>query len=362
MSDLSQDDGRWITTNGAHVFLHHGVDPSTSIGQIVKGLKARTEIRKALKPSTQLMLPAPKPAVDKPKLSEDHPLILAAKEADRKLAENQKLTMHGKLSDLAQTAHIRVRLAAQKIGDAETEAEHKALGNAAINAKFNGPKPAEKQEAKPREVKENSDEDAVEATKYLSDPTAESKDLAEKYFESMKLSEPSSIRATGAKEYAPALDAVRELGNYIPSKYTGRGVSIEPNRADKNAEGYYNEQDQSIHLSRPNNKDTARHEFGHHLEDHNPAIGRAAREFFRSRTQGRKPMTDDEKIKAGWGKTSYPLYKGFISPYTSRIYPGSGHTEVISTGLEAWRKNPVAFAKKDPEHFALIHKIMKGAF
>lgn len=349
-----EGDGRWITSNGAHIFIHGSADSRTPLAKIVAGMKARLDARNN---------PPPPP---KPSLGADHPLVQAAHAADKAVAENQKITMHSRLVSQAQMAHINVINAAKAIGDTETEARHQDLRTAAINAKFNGPaKAAFLTRAQPREVKADPEEDAQAAVKYLSDHTAESRDLADRYFASMKQATPTDMKVSSSTDPAlkTAVGIARELGDYVPAKYADRSVGISRGDREGNVMGSYNDRSQTITLTpgAMKDRDTVTHEMGHHLEDHNPAIGRAARELYRQKTAGKTPMTAQEKAQAGYGGASYTLHKGFVTPYASRVY-GTGHTELVSVGIEAWRKNPVAFSKKDPAHFAFIHKIMKGAF
>ncbi len=49
----------------------------------------------------------------------------------------------------------------------------------------------------------------------------------------------------------------------------------------------------------------------------------------------------------------------FLSPYVGKVYQ-RGSTEIISMGLEWMYKNPVGFYEKDPDHFDLILRILKG--
>ena len=49
----------------------------------------------------------------------------------------------------------------------------------------------------------------------------------------------------------------------------------------------------------------------------------------------------------------------FLDPYVGKVYD-SGDTEIVSTGLQWMYKNPAEFHKRDPDHFDLILRILKG--
>ncbi len=150
----------------------------------------------------------------------------------------------------------------------------------------------------------------------------------------------------------------------------------------------FSAQQSGIFLNKYNNAATVVHELGHQIEDSNPWAKKMVNEWMDERLEkGRialveklKTETDETKretIKKSL-KNKYALrqlkkivpnskYKAdekayeddFLSPYVGKVYQ-RGSTEIISMGLEWMYKNPVGFYEKDPDHFDLILRILKG--
>ena len=104
------------------------------------------------------------------------------------------------------------------------------------------------------------------------------------------------------------------------------------------------------------------HEMGHHLEEDNIAISRLVRDFRSKRTKGDELKNLSDVVKNitfdDWEKCKPDK---FIDPYMGKFYNGKG-TEITSSGLELMFKDPVLFARRDPEYFELILDIMGGRF
>ena len=102
------------------------------------------------------------------------------------------------------------------------------------------------------------------------------------------------------------------------------------------------------------------HEYGHLLEDVR-SVRRKTSAWLRARS-GHKPPMRYNKISS-WSKDTQMAYKNkFIDPYVGKIYT-SGDTEVMSMGMQQFTdyKRMLRFAKKDFDHFSLIHGILTGA-
>ncbi|SUA31454.1 Uncharacterised protein [Mycolicibacterium fortuitum] len=116
------------------------------------------------------------------------------------------------------------------------------------------------------------------------------------------------------------------------------------------------------------------HELGHRMEDFNPDISIATKEFLRSRTAG-LPQTR-------YAKNEYVIEDGFASSYMGKDYPNTSFTELFSTGMEALThgeygglrgrrrinlNHPSGYdtriqpPRADPEHLALILGILSTA-
>lgn len=108
---------------------------------------------------------------------------------------------------------------------------------------------------------------------------------------------------------------------------------------------------------------TVIHEIGHAIESQVPGASEAAREFLKHRVGNEKPR-DMGEISGMHGelgrKNNFDKHFDEASAhYVGKVYD-TGETEIISMGLEQMYKDPVGFAKKDPEYFALIHGILSG--
>ena len=116
------------------------------------------------------------------------------------------------------------------------------------------------------------------------------------------------------------------------------------------------------------------HELGHRMEDFNPDISIATKEFLRRRTAG-LPQTR-------YAKNEYVIEDGFASSYMGKDYPNTSFTELFSTGMEALThgeygglrgrrrinlNHPSGYdtriqpPRADPEHLALILGILSTA-
>jgi hypothetical protein len=148
-----------------------------------------------------------------------------------------------------------------------------------------------------------------------------------------------------------------------------------------------------IFLNNETNAATTVHEFGHQLEGKKPWVKSMVNDWFKERLgkglnaldETMDKMTDIEKakdpmkvLKIGQARRKYklrPLNKiepngnyesyerafedDFLTPYVGKVY-GDGETEIVSMGLEWMFKNPAEFHAKDPDHFDLILRILKG--
>jgi len=129
------------------------------------------------------------------------------------------------------------------------------------------------------------------------------------------------------------------------------------------------------------------HELGHQLEGKQPWIKNMTDEWLKQRLEkGRNALREKlakskdphkvseinkairkyelrqlTKIEPHGGYESYEkAYEDdFLSSYVGKVY-NTGDTEIVSMGLEWMYKNPAEFHAKDPDHFDLILRILKG--
>jgi hypothetical protein len=152
----------------------------------------------------------------------------------------------------------------------------------------------------------------------------------------------------------------------------------------------YSAWDKGIFLKARSDAGTVVHEFGHQLEGKQQWIREMTNKWLKQRLgRGEEALRlkIDKETKAGNLMTAHkagkalekyklrrlneirPLsdYKNnevafeddFLDPYVGKVYD-RGDTEIVSMGLEWMYKNPAEFHKKDPDHFDLILRILKG--
>ncbi len=136
---------------------------------------------------------------------------------------------------------------------------------------------------------------------------------------------------------------------------------------------HYDSEKKAIYLDWKANPAIAAHEFGHFLEDDKWAHQRVM-DFRMRRFPKEKDVDMSQKFP---GRRYQPgtignpdelegLFKsrdGFnadtSATYAGLVYPQTGQTEVLSMGLQLLYQDPIAFAKEDPEYFALVMSILQ---
>lgn len=118
--------------------------------------------------------------------------------------------------------------------------------------------------------------------------------------------------------------------------------------------------DSRIYMTTTDGRQTTIHELGHWLEDKVPGLRTRAQNFRDRRTQGEQTVA----LRTATGIRSYKPYEialldKFMRAYMGKVYP-SGHTEIVSMGMEYMWSQPIDFAEKDPEYFAFIYDAVRG--
>ena len=105
------------------------------------------------------------------------------------------------------------------------------------------------------------------------------------------------------------------------------------------------------------------HEIVHGIEDSHPEILAAARAFLLHRAAGEAPvdlftLTGDPDDR---GKLAYKDRWEDLggNPYSGRLYDDGAATEILTQGLTRLHKDPVAFARDDPEYFSFVVKTLR---
>ena len=152
----------------------------------------------------------------------------------------------------------------------------------------------------------------------------------------------------------------------------------------------YSAWDKGIFLKARSDAGTVVHEFGHQLEGKQQWIREMTSKWLKQRLgkgeealrlkieKEAKAGNHMKVLKASQALKKYKLrrlneieplskYKNnevafeddFLDPYVGKVYD-KGDTEIVSTGLQWMYVNPAEFHKRDPDHFDLILRILKG--
>lgn len=119
--------------------------------------------------------------------------------------------------------------------------------------------------------------------------------------------------------------------------------------------------ERGVYLSSRNDVGTFVHEMGHVLES-DPGFAALAQGFLVKRCGDEKPhvMRRDKRGNPEWGREDdFTKVFGDNAGYVGRHYPHAS-TEIFSMGLEQLYRDPVKFAKNDPEYFNFVVGTMRG--
>lgn len=125
----------------------------------------------------------------------------------------------------------------------------------------------------------------------------------------------------------------------------------------------YCNRDTGIALSISSSAAIQAHEFGHHVEFHVPGALDAALEFVKYRC-GDEPPTDLARFGMP-GEMGRKDKFDAAMPEANAYYVGKDYgtdaSEVLSMGLETLYRDPIGFARKDPEYFKFVMGICDGS-
>lgn len=103
------------------------------------------------------------------------------------------------------------------------------------------------------------------------------------------------------------------------------------------------------------------HEAAHWLEESDPKIHAKVQKFFESRTTGEKWQKLSELTgNSNYGDNEVAKPDKWPKPYMGKKANSDKNSEILSMGMEMMYRDPVGFAKKDPEYFAFIHNTLRG--
>jgi len=110
---------------------------------------------------------------------------------------------------------------------------------------------------------------------------------------------------------------------------------------------------------------TVVHELGHLIEHRKPGVRERAQAFLEYRVAGETPVDMGELRKSpemagemGRKDNFDKVFGDRSGYYVGKVY-SSGSTEIISMGLEQMYRDPVEFARKDPEYFQFMVSVLR---
>lgn len=139
------------------------------------------------------------------------------------------------------------------------------------------------------------------------------------------------------------------------------GVEIYGIKPEYKQRAYYAGYGTIIGVERDTTASTVVHEIGHHIEKSHPGAYRMAEGFLHTRTHQDKPFKmydSDDKIEYG-REDDFRKTFGDRAAYVGKHY-NDKYTEVLSMGIEQLYRDPVGFAKSDPEYFNLVIAVLRG--
>jgi hypothetical protein len=111
--------------------------------------------------------------------------------------------------------------------------------------------------------------------------------------------------------------------------------------------------------------EVAVHEIAHLIEDQIPGVLEASLEFLKHRVQN-EPLTPMNRVGRGYGRHEMGRKNHFdrafslkAAYYIGKDYGGKA-SEIFSMGVELLARDPIHFAKKDPEYFKFVVGLLTG--
>jgi hypothetical protein len=159
-----------------------------------------------------------------------------------------------------------------------------------------------------------------------------------------------------AKEAATLLSSLNAAGpvTYVDVKYSR--ARRYKGRFHPNEGQHYISMNKSI----PDDqfRSTFLHEMAHGIEHDHPAIAQDAKQVIARMFGGGAR----NRVGGGRGRVFVARdRRGLARTYGAKIYRGGDSTELLSTGIERYAKDPAAFAKENPEHFKFVYRSLRNA-
>lgn len=163
-----------------------------------------------------------------------------------------------------------------------------------------------------------------------------------------------------ARTYAEGLSEFKKLVG-VPSldgKTLAVAAIVDP--TGKKDRSYYGGKSDRIHLGTKADKAVVIHEAAHWLEEKDPEVHKKVQAFLDKRTKGEEyQRLSDITGNPNYSDKEVAKADKFMRAYMGKK-TGAGNSEILSMGLEHMYRDPVGFAKKDPEYFDFIYNLMRG--
>jgi hypothetical protein len=187
--------------------------------------------------------------------------------------------------------------------------------------------------------------------------------LKTEVIESLYINPPgtSSLTVSGDSSKTKSVKTANEfIGRMVSTDLQGQtDVSID--REEKGYRASASVNGDVIKIAPNDGPDVVVHELGHAIESQATGVQQAAIDFRNSRTVGEKPVTLKSIYPSrGYDSSEVTLKDNFKEAYAGRVYTGQKNTEIISMGLESLYRDPIKFAKDDPEYFKFIINAVQG--
>jgi len=163
-----------------------------------------------------------------------------------------------------------------------------------------------------------------------------------------------------ARTYAEGLSEFKKLVG-VPS-LDGKTLAVAAiaDPTGKKDRSYYGGKSDRIHMGSKADKAVVIHEAAHWLEEKDPEVHKKVQAFLDKRTKGE----EYQKLSDITGNPNYSDKEVAKADKFMRAYmgkkTGAGNSEILSMGLEHMYRDPIGFAKRDPEYFDFIYNLMRG--
>lgn len=201
--------------------------------------------------------------------------------------------------------------------------------------------------------------------------------LASKVIGSLQVENPHQPKFQNEEITKTEMETIEKFYSTV---YSGTNEDVPPIRTEKNfnRRSSYKPSSHTLSLEKvsffreeddPRRQSTAIHEYAHGIEVKHPGVMELTNQFVEYRVGNEVPTLmkdvvpdlnyEDNEIgrKNSFDKATGSEKSGF---YVGKVYP-NGSTEVLTMGCELLFKDPIGFAKSDPEWYAFTVGILDGS-